>query len=171
MALRLNLASGTDIKDGWQNLDIVPRWPLATRGCDVVWDARKDALPYADGTVSEVYAGYLFLHVPPRHHQRLIADIYRVLRSGGVLVVGEVDMAKVMPRWLDDPGSKNLSELIWGEGGDVHGAEFEDFDRHVWGWTESKLRRFLEQAGFRSISRTSIHAAGVWYELTLVGVR
>src|SRR5450631_2524408 len=61
LVLRLNLASGTDLRsgDGWVNLDVVPRWPGTARGCEVIWDATRDRIPFPDGSVDEVYAGYL----------------------------------------------------------------------------------------------------------------
>src|SRR5690242_12817833 len=98
--LRINLASGTDIRDGWQNLDVVARWPGTRRGCDVVWDARKDPIPFASGDVDEVYAGYLLLHLAPRFHMPVLAEILRVAKSGARIVFGEVDMVRVMSRWL-----------------------------------------------------------------------
>lgn len=168
---KLNICSGTDIKDHpWVNLDVVA-WPIARRPPDVYWDGTKDKLPFDDGSADECYCGYTFLHIPVRHHPRLIADIYRVLAPGGYLVVGEVDMDIVMRRWLADPQSKHLSELIWGEGGDLHGEKFEEYDRHVWGWTESKLRSFMAAAGFVNIERRRIHHSDVFYELTLAGVK
>jgi SAM-dependent methyltransferase len=171
--LRLNLASGTDIRrgNGWINLDVVPQWPPSPSGityppCDVIWDA-KDPIPFPDGSVDEIYAGYLFLHVRPFLHQALIAEIRRVLKPNARLVVGEVDMALVMPRWLADPSDRGVSELVWGEMGSTHGRELSQWDEHRWGWTESKLRSFLEDAGFVGIRRIRIHCEGVWYELTL----
>jgi ubiquinone/menaquinone biosynthesis C-methylase UbiE len=165
--LRLNLASGTDIRDGWVNLDVVPRWPLASRGCDVVWDARTDAIPYADGTVDEVYSGYLLLHLAPHHHERVLADIRRVLRTGGTLTIGEVAMDRVVFRWLETPTDKRLAELIWGEQGDVHGANLAEFDKHCHGYTETTLRDFMARGGFPNAERIQIHHSDVWYELTL----
>lgn len=165
--MKLNLASGTDLKDGWINLDIVPKWPSATRGCEVIWDARKDLIPFPDSSVEEVYAGYLLLHLAPQHHARVLADIHRVMRREGRLVVGEVDMRVVMTRWMADPFNKNLSELIWGEQGDFHGADLAEFDKHCWGFTEDKLREFLHLSGFDRIGRINIHHPDVFYELTL----
>jgi SAM-dependent methyltransferase len=165
--LRLNLASGTDLRDGWHNLDVVARWPNTTRGCDVIWDARKDPLPYPDGSVDEVYAGYLWLHLAPHHHARVLADVRRVLRVGGRLVVGEVEMDEVMRRWLVDPTDARLAELIWGEQGDVHGSDLAEFDKHCHGFTEATLRAFLSRGGFNRAVRISVHGAAVWYELTL----
>lgn len=167
MGLMINIASGTDLKPPpWINLDVVA-WPKAERPPDVYWDGTKDELPFADGSVSTAYAGYLFLHIPPRHHQRLIADIYRVMKPGGRLIVGEVDMRIAMKRWLENPQDVRCSEIIWGEMGSEHGAEFEQYDSHRWGWTEDKLTAFLSAAGFKDMRRISIHHSDVWWEMTI----
>jgi predicted SAM-dependent methyltransferase len=165
--LKLNLASGTDIRDGWLNLDIVKKWPLAKRECDIIWDARKDKIPFQDDSVSEIYAGYLLLHLAPRYHEKVLQEIRRVLLPTGILTVGEVDMKIVMKMWLENPESVNLSELIWGEQGSTHGEELSDYDKHCWGWTEEKLTKFLHSNGFKNINRTKIHCSEVFYELTL----
>jgi SAM-dependent methyltransferase len=166
--VKLNLASGTDLRPApWVNLDIVPRWPIADRGCDVVWDARTQAIPFPDASADEVYAGYLFLHLAPQHHARVLADIRRVLEPGGTLVVGEVEMDAVLRRWIADPRDPRLAELIWGEQGDVHGANLAEFDKHCHGFTHWTLQELLARGGFGSIQRVSVHAPDVWYELTL----
>lgn len=166
--LKLNLASGTDLRPPpWVNLDIVARWPNTLRGCDVVWDARKDQIPFDSGTVDEVYAGYLFLHLAPHHHGRVLADIKRVLKMGGMLVAGEVDMDVVLRRWLKEPWGKQATELIWGEQGDVHGETLAEFDKHCHGFTKETLQGFLSHGGFTKIERIQVHHADVWYELTM----
>lgn len=169
MTLRLNLASGTDLKEGngWVNLDIVPKWPMAPRGCDVVWDARKDKIPFGDGSVAEVYAGYLLLHLAPMYHSPVLAEIRRVLKPGAIFVVGEVDMPKVMQRWLVNPDDARAAELIWGEQGIEHGADLAAFDKHCCGFSETSLRARLRLAGFDVQARTNIHHPDVWWELTL----
>lgn len=169
MIVKLNLASGTDLRPApWVNLDIVPKWPLADRGCDIVWDARKGSIPFVDSSVDEVYAGYLFLHLAPQHHERVLRDIHRVMKTGARLVVGEVDMPKVLERWLRDPLDKQATELIWGEQGDVHGAELAEFDKHCHGYTEQTLSHFLSRV-FRGAAprRGYMHPPEVWYELSL----
>jgi len=169
--LKLNLAAGTDIKPPpWRNLDVVPLWPTMKRGCDVIWDARHDVIPFPDASAQEVVAGYLLLHLAPKYHDRVLGEIRRVLCPGGKLQVGEVDMDVVMRRWLDNPEDVGLSELIWGEQGHrtASGFEvFEQWDKHCWGFTEEKLRRVLTDAGFKNIRRVKIHAEAVFYELTL----
>lgn len=174
MSLKLNLACGTDIRNDYINLDVVKKWPLARRACDVIWDARTQAIPYPDGSADEVYAGYLLLHLAPHHHQRVLRDVHRVLRPGGRLVVGEVDMREVMRRWLADPRDPRLAELIWGEQGELPGGAPEeqralaDFDKHCYGYVEETLREALAEAGFAErIRRVFVHSRDVWYELTL----
>lgn len=167
MGHRLNLASGTDVKDGWVNLDVVPRWKMAPRGCDVVWDARKDKIPFPDGSADEVYAGYLLLHLAPHFHKPVLADVRRVLSDAGVLVIGEVDMDKVLRRFLETPSDPRLSELIWGEQGSVHGEDLAEFDKHCQGFTQGSLEKVLSESGFGGFRKINVHCAEVWYELTL----
>lgn len=165
--MKLNLASGTDLRaPPWVNLDIVPKWPIAPRGCDVIWDARTQEIPFPDGSADEVYAGYLFLHLAPHHHERVLRDIRRVMGPGGRLLVGEVAMDEVVRRWVLDPADKRLAELIWGEQGDVHGVNLSEFDKHCHGFTEKSLREFLAPV-FGASKRVWVHSREVWYELTM----
>ena len=167
---RLNLASGTDIRsraEGWLNLDIVPKWPRAERGCDVVWDARSSVIPFPDGWAEEIVAGYLFLHVPYKHHEPLAREMFRVMAPGGRLEVGEVDMFQAMHRWLHNPYDESARDMIWGEQGNIHGDEFVEFDKHCAGHTEATLRKLLCDTGFQFERRFRQHADEVWYEMSL----
>jgi hypothetical protein len=166
MSFRLNLACGTDIRDGWFNLDVVPRWPSAPRGCDMLWDARTDRIPFADGSAGEVYAGYLFLHLAPRYHAQVLAEIDRVMKPGATLVVREVDMDVVLRRYLSNPRDGRACELIWGEQGEGHGDGFADFDKHCHGFTEASLRELLAPR-FRELERLPQQHPDIYYDLLL----
>jgi ubiquinone/menaquinone biosynthesis C-methylase UbiE len=165
--LRVNLASGTDIRSGWVNVDIC-QWP-GYPPPDVYWDARTDRLPFPDGTVDEVVAGYLLLHVAPRHHDRLLNDIYRIMKPGGRLEIGEVDMRLALERWLTDPDDPSANDMIWGEQGNQreNWAHLEEYDKHRCGYDEAKLRRKLEQHGFGGFRRYKQHSEAVWYEMSV----
>lgn len=165
--MRLSLACGTDVRDGWVNLDVVKRWPSARRECDVIWDARTDPIPFVDGSAEEVYAGYLLMHLAPAFHRPVLEEIKRVLSPTGQLMVGEVDMRVVMGRWLSSPSDVRLCELIWGEQGSFHGAGLADFDKHCHGFTEESLTALLAECGFREFRRVSIHHPDVFWELTV----
>lgn len=165
---RLNLASGHDLRpadQGWENWDVTT-WP-GTRGPDRIWDARSDRIDCPDASVDEIVAGYLLLHVAYPHHEPLVAEMYRVLKPGGRLELGEVDMPLAMRRWLMNPMDQSARDMIWGE----QSGELAEFDTHRAGNSEGTLRDMLMRAGFRQIQRVKIHAATVWYELTLRAVK
>jgi len=167
MGLKLNLAAGTDIRDGWLNLDVVPKWDLAVRGCDIIWDARTDKLPFLDNTADEIYAGYLLLHLAPKYHVPVLQEIRRVLSPTGTLMMGEVDMEIVMRMFLENPEDPRCHDLIWGEQGSTHGDKLADFDKHCHGFTEASLRKRMTDSGFTNCQRVNIHCKEVFYELTM----
>lgn len=162
---RLNLACGSNYREGWVNLDVVA-WP-GYRPPDRYWDARHGSIPFPNGSVREIYAGFLLLHLYPRFRPAILAEMARVLIPGqGRLEVCEVDMVQVLPRWLANPTDKTANELIWGEVGSVHGADHEDFDRHTWGFSAETLRRLLQQAGLVGVKCIQVPNKA-WYEMTL----
>jgi SAM-dependent methyltransferase len=163
--LRLNICSGTDIRDGWCNIDAVA-WPSARRPPDVYWKA-GERLPFPDDSADEIYCGYVFLHVRPNLHDALLTDIRRCMKRGARLVVCEVAMEILLPRWLANPSDKYLSGLVWGELGDFHGDDLAQWDSHNQGFTEASLREFMVRGGFPNVRRFYPHASGVWYDLSL----
>jgi len=164
---KLNLASGTHLfPPPWVNLDIVPKWPSAEHGCDLVWDARKHVIPFPDNSVDEVYAGYLFLHLSHVHHMPVLKEIRRVMAPGSWFMVCEVDMEVLLPRWLANPADLYLSGLVWGEQGADHGEALAEFDKHCHGYTERTLHDFLAAGGFTNLARIQVHADEVWYDLS-----
>jgi len=173
MPIRLNLACGTSYfeGDGWKNLDVVPKWPCAERSCDIVWDARKDKLPFADATVDEVYAGFLLLHLAPKYHAPLLDDIRRVMIPGARFRIVEVDMPEVMKRYIENPFDTMLSELIWGEQGTMHGDLYEQYDKHCQGFTPATLQTLLAAHGFHGFSFGRNSNPGVFWEFTLTCVK
>jgi glycosyltransferase involved in cell wall biosynthesis len=161
--LKLNLASGTDIKDGWLNLDAVSQWPGTTRGCDIVWDARKNKIPFADNTVDEVRTGELFLHIPKIYHDLVLADIFRVLKPGAYFTVNDINMEWAMTEWLKNPSDRGLAMIIWG----CQHDDWVDYDRHCNGFTAKSLAEMLELGGFINLERINIHnTEATKYELT-----
>jgi len=166
------LASGTDVRQPpWVNLDVVKQWP-GYPPCNIVWDARKNPIPFDDESVDEVVAGYLLLHIAPQYHDGVLKEIFRVMQPGARLEIGEVDMRVAMERWLADPDDRSANEMIWGEMGFERGngldwSGLEEFDKHCCGFTEGKLFKLLEKHGFERFRRYKQHAPEVWYEMSV----
>lgn len=163
--MKLNLGAGTEYRAGWINLDVVA-WP-GVPPPDLVWDARKEHLPFPDDSVDEVYLGYLLMHLSPQYQKPLLLDVHRVLAPCGFMIVSEVDFELVMARWLFDPSDSAISELIWGEQGRDHGNAYIDYDKHCWGFSRSTLRSLLERCGFCDVVEGVIQSPDVWFELTM----
>jgi ubiquinone/menaquinone biosynthesis C-methylase UbiE len=161
--IKLNLASGADLDPNWLNLDAVARWPNTQTGCDIIWDARKNKIPFADNTVDAIKTGELFLHIPKIYHELVLADIFRVLKPGAQFLVNDINMEWTMQEWLKNPSDKGLAKLIWG----CHHDDWTDYDRHCNGFTPESLKQMLEDAGFIDLQRVTIHNPEVTlYELT-----
>ncbi len=162
-SVKLNLASGTDIRDGWFNLDAIKQWPNTPRGCEIIWDARKELIPFFDNTVDEIRTGELFLHIPMIYHKFVLKDIYRVMKPGATFEVNDINMVWVMQEWLKNPSDKWLAKVIWGESYD----DFAEWDRHCNGFTPESLAKLLTDNGFVNLNRVNIHnPKEILYELT-----
>lgn len=161
----LNLGCGSAYWPGYINADVVRQWP-GYQPANVVCDARKP-LPFRDGAFGTVYLGHLLQHIAQPYHADCLAEVYRILESPGILVVTEVDIDIVLPRYLSDPLDNDVGQLIWGEQGKIHGEGLAEADTHRWGFSEASLRHVLETAGFKIGERTRLHGAAVYYECSI----
>ncbi len=75
----LNLGCGTQILDGWVNLDLA-----ALPGVDVVHDLNRLPLPFADGEFDRIYAKDVLEHV---NYVEVLRDLHRILRVGGTIAI------------------------------------------------------------------------------------
>ena len=132
--IRLNLGAGPYNDPRYTPLDI-------KTGTDV----RK--LPYADGSVSEVYASHLLEHFSFRERDAVLAEWVRVLEPGGILRIAVPDAKKVASEMLksDESGAFNELEMI------QCGSHSDPNDVHHAAYTEQQLRRTMHRAGIGSI--------------------
>jgi predicted SAM-dependent methyltransferase len=147
MGVMLNLGSGGVALEGFTNVDALPDAP----GVDVVADLSA-RLPFADGEADLIYAAHVLEHFPTDVVPNLLADWRRVLRSGGLLLVGVPDLeviARVMieerPGWFTPPHSPWL--------GAIYGGQKDEYDFHKTGFTAPWLSALLTDAGFGSVER------------------
>ena len=78
--MKLNLGCGTDIKNGYVNLDIMPG-----KEVDVVHDVNKFPYPFPKNHFDEIYASHILEHVDDV--MKVMAEIYRILKPNGTIEV------------------------------------------------------------------------------------
>ena len=76
---RLNLGCGSDIKDGWVNLD----W-INLPGVNVVHDIEILPLPFQDEEFDEILCQDILEHI---EYILVLKDLYRILKKGGKLSI------------------------------------------------------------------------------------
>jgi len=76
---RLNIGCGTDIRDGWINLD-----KAKIPGVDIVHDLESLPLPFEDSMFDQVLAKDVFEHLD---YIQLLQELHRILKAGGELTI------------------------------------------------------------------------------------
>ncbi len=76
--MRLNLGCGTDIREGWVNLDVVP-----LPGVDVVHNVEKLPYPFESDTFDEILCQDILEHVSDL--PGILFELKRVLKKDGLL--------------------------------------------------------------------------------------
>lgn len=142
----VHLGSGDHRISGWINIDFDPAMPV-----DVAADLRRD-MPLRSASVDLIHSEDFLEHVDADRGKHVIAECYRVLRSGGVMRVLTPDLRALVDelyvrrnprhlRWcrayLDADGpcaSLNMHMRMDGE--------------HRFIYDEEHLTRLLREAGF-----------------------
>lgn len=100
--MKLNLGCQIHYFEGWTNIDVVGDDPniKVDLSCDVI------KLPYENKNVGFIYAGHLVEHFYPDTLALAIKEWYRVLKSGGRLVIVTPDCGSVFRDYAS--GSLNI---------------------------------------------------------------
>lgn len=143
--MRLHLACGKHILEGWVNLDMV-KHPQATKDPDLIGvDVAK--LPFNDAEADEIMAIHIFEHFYEWEVDDLLNEWARVLKTGGKLVLEMPDLVKSCRNVINDPS--NLKMGMWPLYGD--NTLKDPLMCHKWAWTFSTIKPRLEQAGFSKV--------------------
>jgi predicted SAM-dependent methyltransferase len=169
-----NLGCGSTCAPGWINVDNSPnarlsKYPILRR---VLWkvhllsdkhyavnwpksiiihDLRK-RLPFDDSSIDYVYTSHALEHLSVDDARRLMVDIYRVLKSGGVVRIVVPDLALGARRYLgalqvDASDSQAAARFLNWMQLNKPGSR----DPHLWMYDAPSLAAALTTAGFYKV--------------------
>lgn len=118
MALVLNLGCGSQIGDGWVNVDYalgarltkLPLFGALNRRLKIFkfdWDDRiylhdlTKAFPWASGSVDAVYSSHTLEHLSREDGRRFLRECHRVLKPGGLIRIIVPDLRQAVTEYLE----------------------------------------------------------------------
>ncbi|MFN3531093.1 MAG: glycosyltransferase [Candidatus Brocadia sp.] len=134
--IRLNLGCGTDIRQGYVNID-----QRRIKGVNQIADVSN--LPYKSESVVEVLANDVIEHFPREQTEAVLNEWIRVLRPGGILKIQCPDVRTLANGLISNVIPVNeFSRRIYG--GQNYGGNF-----HYAGFDIPEMKRMLRRLGMR----------------------
>lgn len=149
--MKLNLGCGDKHLDGYTNVDIVESRLGNTP--DVICDIR-DLKPFESDSAEEVLAVHVIEHMVRWEVVGVLSEWFRVLRSGGKLVLETPNLLSACKALLENPlkGARPGKEgqlTMWPLYGDPSWKD--EHMMHKWLYTPQSLAEVMHEAGFREI--------------------
>lgn len=133
--LKLHLGCGWKRFDGYVNVDL---W--ITDATDVICDISK--LPWPDHSAVMIESYHVIEHISHRKIDRTLADWYRVLMPGGRMIIECPDFDQAVREYLQG----NEARII-----NIFGRQRSTGDAHLFGYNLFRLKKILQNAGFRDL--------------------
>jgi len=154
--MKLNVGCGKRRLDGYTGVDAVAR-----DAADIV--APADAIPLPDGCADEIMAIHLCEHLLPWRLPFALREWYRLLQSGGKLILEMPDLFKACQNIVDGRmrGGKHPDQLgLWALYGDVR--DEDEHMLHRYAYSFNTLSPIVAAAGFVGLTEceTFFHPAG-----------
>lgn len=91
--MKINVGCGPNLLDGYENIDLFPQNERVKKGT-------LTEMPFADGSADEILAEHIFEHMDFREEPKAWQECYRVLKTGGRLVMEVPDFEWVCRTFL-----------------------------------------------------------------------
>jgi predicted SAM-dependent methyltransferase len=148
--VKLHLACGPNVVEGWHNLDIEVRKGVKKH------DLRKP-LPYKTGSVDAIFHEHFIEHLTKVEAEAFLRDCRRALKKGGAMRVGWPDLKRLINAYLlkkkkyMDYVEPYLENHRYGRDWDESFSDLLfDWD-HRYAYTAKHLMKVLKDAGFRDV--------------------
>jgi ubiquinone/menaquinone biosynthesis C-methylase UbiE len=134
---RLNLGAGSDIREGWINVDIRPG-----EGIDVVSDTSN--LPFDDNSSGKIYASDVLEHIMCAKVLGTLKEWHRVLAPKGTITIKVPSLSTIATNYVRHTiDTEEFVRLVYGgqEDGELANA-------HKSGYDPQYLSFLMKRAGF-----------------------
>lgn len=170
---KINLGSGPDGIDGWDNLDwgLLPlvskfgiiqkilikvglldknyllSWPKI-RLCDI-----RGKLPYTDNSIEQVYCSHVLEHLEKWQTINLLKEVKRILKKGGIMRIVLPDLKKILEVYSKN-GADQFCRVLWGFDKDIKPNNLikslqRKFIRpHQWMYNKKSFEEVIKISGF-----------------------
>ena len=136
-SLKLHLGCGNNHFEGYKNIDL-----RKTRATDLVCNIKK--LPYPDNSVELIETYHVVEHLPRYELPKALNEWHRVLTLGGILIIECPDFDKAVKEYVEG-NEKRINNIF--------GLQRFPGDTHMFGYNFKRLKKLLEEAGFRDIQK------------------
>jgi len=162
-AVRLNLGCGSDVREGYVNLDKFPSSPEVVQ-------ADLPQIPFPDNHADEVLLSHVLEHFGYAQGLVLVREIVRVLKPGGQALIEVPDMTWCCAQFLGAPEPSGYTDPcmdyntshkwgLWAQA--IWGDQHNDGLFHKWGYTAHRLLHTLHHAGFSAVNVQYTFSHGV----------
>jgi len=134
-SLKLHLGCGNIRLNSYVNVD-----HRLTKATDMICDVRK--LPWPENSVDEIVSFHVIEHITLKQAACALKEWHRVLKKNGKLVIECPDFDQTVREYLDGD-----SERIY----NVYGRDRFSGDLHQFGYNFPRLKKILEEIGFRNV--------------------
>ena len=173
--VKVNLGCGLSVANGWINVDaslnaFIAAWPKIThrftyrfsganrfysftdyhnilKNNRFVHHNLEKSIPFEDNSVDYVYSSHFLEHLAKTERDRLIAEIYRVLKPGGRVRIAVPDLDFAVSLYKLNEKSRMLDTYFFVEDRGSY------FSRHKYMYDFELIKTLLETNGFKNILR------------------
>lgn len=161
--IKIQIGGGSHTLEGYINIDIVPP-------ADILFDVRE-GIPIGDDFCEQIFSEHFFEHIDyPNSAKRFINECYRILKPGGVMIVGVPDSELMLSSYIKrEKGFYNRAIKTWYSKRnclkdintyiDLVNYHFRDqdddakYNPHYWAYDFDKLKSLAISAGFHDVKK------------------
>lgn len=155
---KLHLGAGPNLLDGWLNTDISPQ-----NNRVIALDVNSP-LPFEGDTFNYVFSEHMIEHLTLPQAVRLLAEIFRILKPGGVVRIATPDLLRLLALYTNEPADIQKRYVDWTMEnfvGNLRGYNptlVLNNMYYSWGhrfiYDQNLLGTFIANAGFTDLKRT-----------------